>query len=67
MTTNDRTNSEHDTTNSDHYTTDCESEASFESWIDEENIDVPISTSDNAEEKGVFNSIADKFWLDYFI
>ena len=60
MTTND-------TRNSDHYTTDCESEESFESWIEEENIDLLISTTGNAEEKNVFNSIANKFWPDYFI
>ena len=55
------------TVNPDHYTTDCESVASFESWIDEENIDVSNSTIDNTQEKGLLNSLADKFWLDYLI
>ena len=55
------------TVNSDHYTTDCESDASFESWIDEENIDVSISTIDNTQEKGLLNSLPDKFGLDYLI
>jgi hypothetical protein len=51
---------------SDHYIMDCESEASFESWIEEDDIDVlmfPISTS----EKDYLDSLADEIRLDYFI
>lgn len=52
---------------SDQYTTDSESEASFESWIDKENINISVWAIENANEKDNLDMLTDKIRLDYFI
>ncbi|XP_028407912.1 ETS-related transcription factor Elf-1-like [Dendronephthya gigantea] len=56
-----------DICHSDQYLTDSESEASFESWTDKENIDVSVWAIETTNEKGNLDMLTDKIRLDYFI
>ena len=52
---------------SDQYTTDCESEASFECWTDEDKNDISTWVDKNVNQNDDVHSLADEIRLDYFI